>query len=474
MTSVPPYPAYPNATPPQLTGPLPVEVAAADAAPQRRATVAFRIILVIPHLFVLYFLQIAALVVAFIGWWGALFTGRLPEFAASYLSGYIRWYMRVSAYMFLLTDVYPPFTIDEDPTYPVRIAVAQGQPLNRLAVLFRWILIIPAQIVTSVVVMGAGTIVSFIAWLITLITGQLPVSLHLAFTAVLRYLTRFYCYWFMLTATYPGGLFGDASAYGVTPGAPAPGGYGVTPGAPAPGGYGATPGYPASPGYGTPAGYEAPGYETPGYGTPESVYGAPGGYGSPGGYGAPGSYGVPGAARPVFQPASWQLLLTSAARRLVVLFLVLGALFWVAYGVGYGALVGTAINHANSINTANNAIDQVNSSYNTLNSNLNQWQSAVTACDKNLTCITRADGKAATYFSTFANDLQATPMPSGATAAAAQLHSDATQAARDFTRLSQATTVAQYQNTFTSSGLRATLNRFDQDYNTLGTTLESS
>ena len=34
--------------------------------------------------------------------------------------------MRVSAYMFLLTDVYPPFTLDDDPTYPVRVAVAQG------------------------------------------------------------------------------------------------------------------------------------------------------------------------------------------------------------------------------------------------------------------------------------------------------------------------------------------------------------
>ena len=334
--------------------------------------------------------------------------------------------------------------------------------------LFRWILIIPAEIVASVVIMGAGTIVSFIAWLITLITGKLPVSLHLAFTAVLRYLTRFYCYWFMLTATYPGGLFGDASAT-ASPGHLLPW-LRCTPG------YGCSrrlrrdlPGYPASPGYGTlrlrDSRLRHPGVRL----------WRPGGLRQPRGATVlPGGYGVPGAARPVFQPASWQLTLTSAARRLVVLFLVLGALFWVAYGVGYGALVGTAINHANSINTANNAIDQVNSSYNTLNSNLNQWQSAVTACDKNLTCITRADGKAATYFSTFANDLQATPMPSGATAAAAQLHSDATQAARDFTRLSQATTVAQYQNTFTSSGLRATLNRFDQDYNTLGTTLESS
>jgi nucleobase:cation symporter-1, NCS1 family len=45
--------------------------------------------------------------------------------------------------------------------------------------------------------------------------------------------------------------------------------------------------------------------------------------------------------------------------------------------------------------------------------------------------------------------------------------SDANQAAQDFTRLSQAGTVAQYQRRFADSGLTQTLNHFDQDYNTL-------
>jgi len=108
-------------------GPPPAELAVAEAARQGRMTVAFRSILAIPHLFILYFLQIAAGVVAFIGWWAALFTGRLPEFAVSFLSGYLRWTMRVSAYMYLLTDEYPPFTLDDDPAYPVRLAVPAGR-----------------------------------------------------------------------------------------------------------------------------------------------------------------------------------------------------------------------------------------------------------------------------------------------------------------------------------------------------------
>jgi hypothetical protein len=457
VTGIPSYPSYP-ATPQRLSGPAPVQVAVAEAARQRRVTVAFRLIWAIPHLFVLYFLTIAAGVVVFIGWWGALFMGRLPDFAANYLSGYMRWYARVYGYVFLLTDVYPPFALEDEPRYPVRLAVTQER-LNRLAVFFRIILVIPASIVASVAVAGA-TLVSIIAWLVTLVTGKLPDSLHLAFTAVLRYHFRYYCYWQLLTPTYPGGLFGDAA------GAPA---YET----PAPG-YGA-PGYegePPAPEYGTP-GYGTPGYEgeppAPEYGIPG--YGAPG-YGTAGSvYGTPGGYGTP---PPGFQPANWQLTLTSAAKRLVVLFLVLGAVIWVGTTVVDATVATNASNRSDTVNTANHAIDQLNSSYGALTSNLTKWQAAVKACGTDLTCVTKADGTAAAYFSTFASQLQATPMPPGAAAAASTLHADATQAARDFTQLSKATSVSEYQRTFADTGLRQTLDRFDQDFNALGTALEST
>ena len=103
--------------------------------------------MVIPQLIVLWLLGIAAMVIVIIGWFGALFTGRLPVFAADFLTGYLRWLTRVYAYMFLLTDVYPPFTLD-DADYPVRVAVMPGQ-LNRLAVLFRFFLLIPCWIVQA-------------------------------------------------------------------------------------------------------------------------------------------------------------------------------------------------------------------------------------------------------------------------------------------------------------------------------------
>jgi hypothetical protein len=76
-----------------------------------RLTVFFRIFMVIPHAIVLYFLQLVAQILVFIGWFAALFTGRLPGFIHDFVSGYLRWVSRVGAYMLLLTDDYPPFSM---------------------------------------------------------------------------------------------------------------------------------------------------------------------------------------------------------------------------------------------------------------------------------------------------------------------------------------------------------------------------
>src|SRR5436190_13396106 len=179
----------------------PVLVGFAGSAPQSRVTVAFRIFMAIPQLIVLWLLGIAAMVVVFIGWFGALFTGRLPVFAADFLTGYLRWLSRVYAYLYLLTDVYPPFSLD-DADYAVRVAVQPGR-LNRLAVLFRFFLLIPCWIVQGVVTYGAATIFLFVTWLIVLFTGQMPDSIHQSLSAVLRYQLRTLGFALMLTSAYP-------------------------------------------------------------------------------------------------------------------------------------------------------------------------------------------------------------------------------------------------------------------------------
>ena len=97
-----------------------------------------------------------------------------------------------------------------------------------------------------------------------------------------------------------------------------------------------------------------------------------------------------------------------------MLVLALGVLTSVVDGVRFGTSTERAIQRAQNISTANNAINELNGSYNTLTGKMNQWQAAVTACDQNLTCVTKADGNAAGYFTAFGSSVRATPVPSGA------------------------------------------------------------
>jgi Domain of unknown function (DUF4389) len=182
-------------------------VAFAEPAHQNRLTVLVRIILAIPHLIVLWALGIATEIVVIICWFAALFLGRLPVGLAGFITGYLNWLTRVQAYLFLLTDRYPPFELGPA-DYPVQLELRPGA-LNRLAVFFRLILAIPAHIVTMLVVLGMETIVMFITWLIVLVAGRMPRALHEAIAAGLRYYIRFTGYLFLVTATYPWGLFGD-------------------------------------------------------------------------------------------------------------------------------------------------------------------------------------------------------------------------------------------------------------------------
>ncbi len=68
--------------------------------------------LAIPHYIVLFFLDIAVIVVVIVAWFAILFTGRYPRGIFDFVEGVIRWHNRVIAYAFvLITDRYPPFSL---------------------------------------------------------------------------------------------------------------------------------------------------------------------------------------------------------------------------------------------------------------------------------------------------------------------------------------------------------------------------
>jgi hypothetical protein len=69
-------------------------------------------LLAIPHYIVLFFLDLAALVVVIAAWFAIVFTGRYPRGMFGFVAGVTRWHNRVIGYaVTLVTDAYPPFRL---------------------------------------------------------------------------------------------------------------------------------------------------------------------------------------------------------------------------------------------------------------------------------------------------------------------------------------------------------------------------
>ena len=70
-----------------------------------------RLILLIPHIIILYLLGIAQLIVIYLGYWAVLITGRYPRGLFNFGVGVQKWNFRTTAWMNGWTDSYPPFRL---------------------------------------------------------------------------------------------------------------------------------------------------------------------------------------------------------------------------------------------------------------------------------------------------------------------------------------------------------------------------
>jgi hypothetical protein len=387
----------PSPTPIVPPTPAPVLVAFAPPARQRRITVAVRLFLVLPHLFVLAYLGVAAVVVAVIGWCEALFLGRLPRLTADFLPGYLRWQTRVSAYLFLLTDVYPPFSV-RDTAYPVRVTIQPGR-LNRWSVAGRIVLAVPALVVAATVTYGIATVLLVAGWLIVLVNRRLPSSLHQTFAAFVRYQVRVAAYLGLVTSEYPWGLLGD----------------------------------------------------------PETAA-------------SPGSADwQPHPPSPVHDPY-WRVVLTSRAKNLVVLAVLLGVATVAAVNIT------TTLSRYNQMRNDEAAGARIQSAYQSLGGEVIGYESQTRSCDAAvapLPCLTNAALTVARAFTVFDHRLTTTSVPASALSARVRVMADSTDAGRDFRQLAASNSPGRYQLTIESTDLPRLLSRFDQDYQRLGSQLDN-
>jgi hypothetical protein len=98
--------------PPFGDAPYPAALTFEDRdTPRDRLTVALRVIVAIPHFFALFFVVCLWWLLTAISWFAILLTGRHPEAFYDFGAGALRWLIRVEAYMLLMVDEYPPFSL---------------------------------------------------------------------------------------------------------------------------------------------------------------------------------------------------------------------------------------------------------------------------------------------------------------------------------------------------------------------------
>jgi hypothetical protein len=102
-----------DAYPPFGPEPYPASISVAEPADSRdRVSIALRLLFALPQLVAVAVLLVVWLFVTLVAWVVVVFTGSYPASLYPFASGIMSWVLRVEAYLLLLVDEYPPFSMD--------------------------------------------------------------------------------------------------------------------------------------------------------------------------------------------------------------------------------------------------------------------------------------------------------------------------------------------------------------------------
>ena len=192
-------------------------------APRNKLTTAFRLVLAIPHLFLVGgigfsmvfrtrsdnvtslgpetgLLGVVAAVLAIVSWFTILISHEHIAGIRAYTKFYVRWRVRALSYLMLLQDQYPPLG---DAVYPSSVTIVDPERArDRLSVGLRIVLAIPHFIVL-VFLMTAFWMTTIAAWIAIVISGRYPKGLYEFGVGALQWLVRVEAYLLLLIDEYP-------------------------------------------------------------------------------------------------------------------------------------------------------------------------------------------------------------------------------------------------------------------------------
>jgi hypothetical protein len=166
-----------------------------------------RLILVIPHILILWLIAIWAALLMLVTWIPVLILGRFPGWGYRWIGGLMGWTIRVQAYLGLLTPTYPPFSLSGE-EHPVSVRFDEGVRINRfwgiplLGLAVRWVVLIPHFIVLWLL----GILVAFLVWFVWLPVLLLGRQSDLMYTIVggyTRWAFRVAAYLLLMVDRYP-------------------------------------------------------------------------------------------------------------------------------------------------------------------------------------------------------------------------------------------------------------------------------
>jgi Domain of unknown function (DUF4389) len=181
-----------------------------------RLTVAFRLLLAIPHLIWLAGWFTLASLVAFANWIATLISGRPSPMLHRFLSAYVRYSAHVVAYLSMVANRFPGFT-GRPGSYAIDIDIDPPERQNRWITGFRLVLALPAILLAdamlgfgstssgATVTFSGGILatVAFLGWFVCIVRGRMASGLRDLAAYAIGYSAQVLGYVFLLTDRYP-------------------------------------------------------------------------------------------------------------------------------------------------------------------------------------------------------------------------------------------------------------------------------
>jgi hypothetical protein len=194
----------------QDTYPIDFEVPLGDGSRSRwlaaAGIVLLKLVLLLPHLLLLFLFGLIIQILVWIGYWGIAITGRMPAMIRQMEIIFLAWMSRVTAWFVGTMDAYPTFGVNTNSPAQVTVEPAPEPQSRVLAVLgiltLRTLLALPHLFVLFWLSLGT-LIAAWVGYVIVLITGRMPIGLYEYLVVYHRWWARVWGWIAGLTDEYP-------------------------------------------------------------------------------------------------------------------------------------------------------------------------------------------------------------------------------------------------------------------------------